>query len=152
MKQSAMDFLLMIMKTEVFIIAKMEKQQRIAEMNQQKAQERAQKEQEAKKRWEEDEKRSQQAKADKELEIQNKMRLQKLRDQMQNENAMRMQRIKEMETEEKEKQEKISLLNIDDSFKKIIITGEPSLVQRDNDGITTMSIYDFLLNDNSLEI
>ena len=57
-----------------------------------------------------------------------------------------------METEEKEKQEKISLLNIDDSFKKIIITGEPSLVQRDNDGITTMSIYDFLLNDNSLEI
>lgn len=57
-----------------------------------------------------------------------------------------------METEEKEKQEKMSLRNIDDSFKKIIITGEPSLVQRDNDGITTISIYDFLLNDNSLEI
>lgn len=57
-----------------------------------------------------------------------------------------------METEEKEVQEKISLLNIDDSFKKIIITGEPSVVHRDNNGITTISIYDFLLNANSLEM
>ena len=57
-----------------------------------------------------------------------------------------------METEEKEVQEKTSLLNIDDSFKKIIITGEPSVVHRDNNGITTISIYDFLLNANSLEM
>lgn len=57
-----------------------------------------------------------------------------------------------METEEKEAQEKTSLLNIDDSFKKIIITGEPSVVHRDNNGITTISIYDFLLNANSLEM
>ena len=54
--------------------------------------------------------------------------------------------------EEKERQEKASLLNIDDSFKKIIITGEPSLVQRDINGITTMSISDFLLNENSLDL
>lgn len=38
------------------------------------------------------------------------------------------------------------------SFKKIIITGEPSVVHRDNNGITTISIYDFLLNANSLEM
>lgn len=57
-----------------------------------------------------------------------------------------------METEEKEKQEKMSLLNIADSFKKIIITGEPPVVHRDNNGITTISIYDFLLNANSLEM
>lgn len=57
-----------------------------------------------------------------------------------------------LDSDEKEKQEKTSLLNIDDSFKKIIITGTPSLVQRDINGITTMSIYDFLTNDNPLEL
>ncbi len=55
-------------------------------------------------------------------------------------------------TEEKEKQEKASLINIGDSFKKIIVTGEPILVQRDEQGITTMSIYDFLLRQDSLEL
>lgn len=57
-----------------------------------------------------------------------------------------------METEEKVEQEHHSLRNIDDSFKKIIIVGHPILVERDNQGITTMSIYDFLLKDNSLDL
>lgn len=57
-----------------------------------------------------------------------------------------------MESEEKIKQERASLLKVDDSFKKIIIIGEESPVVRDESGITTISIYDFLLKDNSLEL
>ena len=57
-----------------------------------------------------------------------------------------------MESEEKREQERASLLKVDDSFKKIIIIGEESLVIRDEAGITTISIYDFLLKDNSLEL
>lgn len=49
--------------------------------------------------------------------------------------------------EEKIRQEKASLLNVNDSFKKIIIVKDVINVQRDEDGITTMSIYDFLLNE-----
>ena len=54
--------------------------------------------------------------------------------------------------EEKIRQEKASLLNVNDSFKKIIIVKDVINVQHDEDGITTMSIYDFLLNENSLEM
>lgn len=54
--------------------------------------------------------------------------------------------------EAKEKQEKASLLNINDSFKKIIIVKDIINVQRDEKGITTMSIFDFLLKENSLEL
>ena len=57
-----------------------------------------------------------------------------------------------METEEKKIQEENSISRINDSFKKIIIIGEESLIHRNENGITTMSIYDFLLNDNSLEL
>lgn len=57
-----------------------------------------------------------------------------------------------MESDEKIRQERASLLKIDDSFKKIIIIGEESPVTRDESGITTISIYDFLLKDNSLEL
>jgi len=57
-----------------------------------------------------------------------------------------------MESEEKSEQERASLLKVDDSFKKIIIIGEESPVIRDETGITTISIYDFLLKDNSLEL
>jgi predicted AAA+ superfamily ATPase len=53
--------------------------------------------------------------------------------------------------ESKEKQEKASLLNIDDSFKKIIVVKDVINIKRDNDGITTISIYDFLLKENSLD-
>ncbi len=57
-----------------------------------------------------------------------------------------------MPTEEKRIQEKASLVNINDSFKKIIIVKDVVNVTRDEDGITTMSIYDFLLKENSLEL
>lgn len=52
----------------------------------------------------------------------------------------------------KEEQEKASLLNIQDSFKKIVIVKDVIKVKRDEYGIVTMSIYDFLLNENSLEL
>ena len=56
-----------------------------------------------------------------------------------------------MPTEEKVQQEEASLRKVDDSFKKIVILGEDILVRRNDDGITTMSIYDFLLNSDSLD-
>lgn len=57
-----------------------------------------------------------------------------------------------MESDEKIRQERASLLRVDDSFKKIIVIGEESPVTRDESGITTLGIYDFLLKDNSLEL
>ncbi len=52
----------------------------------------------------------------------------------------------------KERQEKASLLNVQDSFKKIVVVKDVMKVKRDEYGIVTMSIYDFLLKDNSLEL
>ena len=57
-----------------------------------------------------------------------------------------------MPTEEKRIQEKASLVNVKDSFKKMIVVKDVMNVTRDEDGITTMSIYDFLLKENSLEL
>ena len=57
-----------------------------------------------------------------------------------------------LESTEKIQPEENSLRNVNDSFKKIIIVGNPILVERDNNGITTISIYDFLLKPNSLEL
>jgi predicted AAA+ superfamily ATPase len=57
-----------------------------------------------------------------------------------------------LDSEEKLQQEHKSLQNVNDSFKKIVVVGNYSLVERDNSGITTMSIYDFLLNENSLDL
>lgn len=57
-----------------------------------------------------------------------------------------------MESEEKIKQERASLIKVDDSFKKIIVLGEECPVTRDEHGITTMGIFDFLLKENSLEL
>lgn len=54
--------------------------------------------------------------------------------------------------EEKRKQEKASLVRIDDSFKKIVLVKDVVNVSRDNDGIATMSVYDFLLDQNSLSV
>ncbi len=54
--------------------------------------------------------------------------------------------------DEKVRQEENSLRNINDSFKKIIILGEPTPVLRNEYGITIISVYDFLLNMNSLEL
>ena len=54
--------------------------------------------------------------------------------------------------EAKIKQEKAALLNVHDSFKKIVIVHDMMNIRRDNDGITTMNIYEFLLKENSLEL
>ena len=57
-----------------------------------------------------------------------------------------------MNSNEKEKQEKNSLINIDDSFKKIIVVKDNIMPRRDEYGITTIGIYDFLLDEKSLEL
>lgn len=57
-----------------------------------------------------------------------------------------------MPTEEKRAQEKMSLLRVRDSFKKIIVVKDVVNVTQDENGITTMSVYDFLLKENSLEL
>ena len=57
-----------------------------------------------------------------------------------------------MESEDKIRRERASLLKVDDSFKKIIVLGEECPVTRDEQGITMMSIFDFLLKENSLEL
>ena len=54
--------------------------------------------------------------------------------------------------QEKMDQEQQSLLQVSDSFKKIIITGTNAPIWRNEQGITIMSIYDFLLHENSLEL
>jgi predicted AAA+ superfamily ATPase len=54
--------------------------------------------------------------------------------------------------QEKINQEQESLVNVSDSFKKIIVTGTNSPLWRNEQGITFISIYDFLLNENSLEM
>ena len=53
---------------------------------------------------------------------------------------------------DKMKQEKASLINVGDSFKKIIVVKDIMNVRRDENGITMMSVYDFLLQENSLEL
>ena len=57
-----------------------------------------------------------------------------------------------MPNEAKEKQEKKSLLKTGDSFKKIVIVKDDIKLKRDDYGITTMGIFDFLLNENSLDL
>lgn len=57
-----------------------------------------------------------------------------------------------MPTSDKVEQEEASLRKVDDFFKRIVVTGDEVPITRNNYGITTMSIYDFLLNDNSLEM
>ena len=55
-------------------------------------------------------------------------------------------------TEEKIRQEEMSLLKVGDFFKRLVVTGDDVMVHRNEAGITTMSIYDFLLNGNSLDL
>ena len=54
--------------------------------------------------------------------------------------------------EEKRKQEMGSLLRINDSFKKIIIVKDDIKPWRDENGILTMELLDFLMNADSLEL
>lgn len=58
----------------------------------------------------------------------------------------------EMKNDLKEQQERKSLLNINDSFKKIIIINGYSKPRIDDNGIITMGVLYFLLNEDSLDI
>ena len=49
------------------------------------------------------------------------------------------------------KMKSISLMRLKDFFKKIIIVKDDIKRKRDENGIVTMSIYDFLLDENSIE-
>lgn len=53
--------------------------------------------------------------------------------------------------QEKERQEKASLMEIPDSFKKIVLVRDVIRPAYDEHGILTMSVYDFLLDHNSLD-
>ena len=55
-------------------------------------------------------------------------------------------------TIEKSNQEKASLLNIDDSFKKIIIVKDRIKPFLDENGILTINLFDFLLDEESLDL
>lgn len=57
-----------------------------------------------------------------------------------------------IENEDKMRQESNSLNNIHDSFKKIIIVRNNIKPRRDDDGIMTIGIYNFLLDGNSLNL
>lgn len=66
-------------------------------------------------------------------------------------NKIYIQSALEMKTPEKVAQEQKSLINVNDFFKKIIIVGDNIKKSRFDNGIIIMSIYDFLLNTDSLE-
>lgn len=54
--------------------------------------------------------------------------------------------------EEKRRQESKSLILAGDNFKKVVIVGDRIHVRHDEAGITTLSIYDFLLKENALDL
>ena len=54
--------------------------------------------------------------------------------------------------EAKRDQELNSLRNINDSFQKVVIVGENYPKHQNEDGVLFISIYDFLLNENSLAV
>ena len=58
----------------------------------------------------------------------------------------------EMPTEEKLRQEKRSLIKVGDSFKKIVVVKENIRPQLDEEGIVTMGLINFLLDQNSLDL
>jgi len=53
---------------------------------------------------------------------------------------------------EKEEQESRSLTNINDSFKKVIVVKEHIMPRRNEEGILTIGLFDFLLKEDSLDI
>lgn len=53
---------------------------------------------------------------------------------------------------EKEIQESRSLTHINDSFKKIIVVKDHIMPRRNEEGILTIGLFDFLLDENSLDI
>lgn len=57
-----------------------------------------------------------------------------------------------MPSSDKAEQERRSLLSISDSFRKIIVVGRDQKVRRDENGIATIGIQKFLLDENSLRL
>lgn len=57
-----------------------------------------------------------------------------------------------MPSQEKRKQEQRGLLSIPDSFKKIVVVGDNIKVRRDESGIVTIGLRNFLLDENSLNL
>ena len=53
---------------------------------------------------------------------------------------------------EKEMQESRSLTNIKDSFKKIIIVKDHIMPRRNDKGVLTIGLFDFLLKEDSLDM
>lgn len=53
---------------------------------------------------------------------------------------------------EKVDQEQASLIKVDDSFKKIIVVSGNTPLWRNEQGITIINLFDFLLNENSLDL
>lgn len=56
-----------------------------------------------------------------------------------------------MPSPEKAEQETRLLYNIGDSFRKLILVRDNIKLKRDEKGVTTMGIYDFLLHPDSLD-
>lgn len=65
-------------------------------------------------------------------------------------NRICIQAALEMRTPEKAAQEKASLLGINDSFKKVVLVRDVVRPLRDERDVVTMSVFDFLLDENSL--
>lgn len=57
----------------------------------------------------------------------------------------------DMRSQEKKIQEKRSLVSVSDSFKKIIVVKDDININRDDEGIVTMSIFDFLLQESNMD-
>ena len=55
-------------------------------------------------------------------------------------------------SDEKRQQEQASLIKVGDSFKKIVVVGDDIAIHRNEYGITTMGIFDFLTNEHSLDL
>lgn len=54
-------------------------------------------------------------------------------------------------TKEKEKQERRSLINIADNFRKVIVVKDDIKRKIDDDGVVTIGLFDFLLDEQSIE-
>ena len=57
-----------------------------------------------------------------------------------------------MDTDEKRRQECLSLSKVDDSFKKVVIVADDQLVHHDDQGITTICLRDFLTRSSALDL
>ena len=56
-----------------------------------------------------------------------------------------------MPTKKKEKQERRSLINIADNFRKVIVVKDDIKRKIDDDGVVTIGLFDFLLDEQSIE-